>query len=490
MYTDEKPRRGGLLKEFILKLILIIIFVLLLIWLVPWPNMKALNPLKDQIFNANLQTMKEAGISYFTTERLPQNVGDKTTLTLQKMLDMKLVVPFTDKNGNTCDVKKSYVSLEKQETEYLMKVNLKCGEEEDYIIVNNEYWGVNYTKVDKTTYEKECPTPTYTPKTYTCRIVNNEYWGKFSKKVDKSTYEKECVNPTPTPPVTTYTCKIVNNEYWGKNAKVVDKATYEKECVIQPTPVVEKEYQYLKTEVKTENVKATYTDWSNWTTYTLKKGQSIPKSTETLLVEDLGEKRVAIGTKAAVYENIYEEHNEMVKYKTVTYKLCEDYNYVADATTIYKVLSDWAYTDDIKTGYRESIPYDTIDTRWVLQSVDYEVCKETCTSHPYGIYRKMTRKVQTTTEYTNVTAECAKVVEKSVDVYINVPVGKYYTVEKTPAQTVYGNIHQYRTKSRTLISEAYTKTIKNTSEKWSVYNDQTLITSGYVMTGQSRNKQK
>ena len=90
MYTEEK-RRGSLIKDFILKLILIIIFVLLLIWLVPWPNMDSLNPLKDQIFNSNLQRMKEAGITYFTTERLPEEVGDKTTLTLQKMLDLKLL---------------------------------------------------------------------------------------------------------------------------------------------------------------------------------------------------------------------------------------------------------------------------------------------------------------------------------------------------------------------------------------------------------------
>ena len=116
MYTEEKPRRGGLLKEFVMRLILIIIFVLLLLWIIPWSKMDV-NPLKDQIFNANLQTMKEAGITYFTTERLPQNEGDKVTLTLQKMLDLKLVLPFTDRNGKSCDVKKSYITLEKQETD-------------------------------------------------------------------------------------------------------------------------------------------------------------------------------------------------------------------------------------------------------------------------------------------------------------------------------------------------------------------------------------
>ena len=138
MYTEE--RKGNLLKEFLMKLILVIIFVLLLIWLVPWPNMdsyiEALNPLKSQIFNANLQEMKDAAILYYTEERLPQEVGDTKTLTLQQMLDLILLVPFVDKDGNSCDVTESYVTIEKQETEYLLKVNLKCGEEEDYILVH------------------------------------------------------------------------------------------------------------------------------------------------------------------------------------------------------------------------------------------------------------------------------------------------------------------------------------------------------------------
>ena len=113
MYTEE--RKGSLLKQFLLRLILIIIFVLLLIWLVPWPNMNsyidALNPLKSQIFNANIQEMKEAAILYYTAERLPENVGDKKTLTLQQMLDLKLLVPFVDKDGNSCDVTASYVTI-------------------------------------------------------------------------------------------------------------------------------------------------------------------------------------------------------------------------------------------------------------------------------------------------------------------------------------------------------------------------------------------
>jgi len=133
MYTEYEEKKGFPIRDFLIKLVLIIVFVLLLLWLLPIPNMKGIN---NTIFNANVQTMKDAAINYFTDERLPKNVGDKVTLTLKEMLDLKLLLPFTDKNGDTCDVNKSYVTLEKKETEYLMTVHLKCKGQEDEIVVH------------------------------------------------------------------------------------------------------------------------------------------------------------------------------------------------------------------------------------------------------------------------------------------------------------------------------------------------------------------
>lgn len=132
MYTDEEERSGLPIKTFLISLILIIIFVLLLVWLLPMPNVDGLN---DRIFNSNIQEMKNAAIPYFTTDKLPQNVGESTTLTLQEMIDKKLILPFTDKNGDSCDTKNSYVTLTKKKDSYEMKVNLKCNGEEDYILV-------------------------------------------------------------------------------------------------------------------------------------------------------------------------------------------------------------------------------------------------------------------------------------------------------------------------------------------------------------------
>lgn len=133
MYDEEEKRGFPVIRDFLLKLILIVIFVLLLVWLLPKPDLSSLN---DRIFRENVTEMKEAAISYFTTERLPQKEGESVTLTLQEMLDMKLILPFKDKNGKTCDTQNSYVKLTKMKDEYELKVYLKCSEEEDYIIVH------------------------------------------------------------------------------------------------------------------------------------------------------------------------------------------------------------------------------------------------------------------------------------------------------------------------------------------------------------------
>lgn len=452
MYTDEK-RKGSLVKDFILKLILIIIFVLLLVKLVPWPNMDSLNPLKDQIFNSNLQTMKEAGITYFTTERLPANIGDKTTLTLQKMLDLKLLIPFTDKNGNSCDVTASYVSLEKQETEYLMKVNLKCGEEERYILVHLGCYSYCTTdicepKPDNTEKPTTSPTkkPTQSPTT------------KPTTKPTTTPTTKPTVSPTPTPTVTPTPTPTVTPT-----------------PTPTPTPVAEKQCEYKK------DYSAQYSAWTIGTEQMKKKNQTLVFGEgATKRVVDLGIKRIPVATKAAVYEKVYIEHTEMQKYKTLTYRLCNNYTYVADKTTVYRVLTDWAYVDEYKTGFASDIPEDTLTEKWVLQSVDWDECKETCTSHPYGVYRKQVRKIAVDSEYSNVTAQCTDIVEKSVDVYIPIPVGSYKTVLKTPAQTLYGNVQFYRVDTRTLLKKAYT------DYQW-VDCDKTAP-SGYQFTGKTRNK--
>ena len=134
---EEENRRFSWINFFI-KGIIIIIFVLFTVWLLSLSNKdinKSLDVLTDNIFAENIDRMKDVGQSYFTIERLPEKVGEVKTLSLAKMYDEKLILELKDKYGNACSASNSYVSIEKLENEYHMKVYLECGEESDYIIV-------------------------------------------------------------------------------------------------------------------------------------------------------------------------------------------------------------------------------------------------------------------------------------------------------------------------------------------------------------------
>ena len=124
-------KNTSFIRDLLVKLLLLVIFVFLLMKLFPVPN---LTPFYDKIFNENIQTMKDAAKDYYTTERMPKKEGKSSKMTLQEMIDNKLIIPFVDKNGEECDTEKSYVKVTKKGDEYELKVSLTCGKESNYII--------------------------------------------------------------------------------------------------------------------------------------------------------------------------------------------------------------------------------------------------------------------------------------------------------------------------------------------------------------------
>ena len=140
MYEEKNNRFS--VKDLVVQLLFVVLLVFILMYLFPSKqfitNLKdngSLQPLYDRIFNENILMMKDGAKAYFTTPRLPQNTGDKVKLTLGEMLDKKIVLPFTDSRGKSCDNTASYVEVEKKDDEYVMKVNLKCSEQENYLLV-------------------------------------------------------------------------------------------------------------------------------------------------------------------------------------------------------------------------------------------------------------------------------------------------------------------------------------------------------------------
>ena len=278
MYTEEYERRVFPLTNFIIKLILVIVFVLLLLWLLPkflapaianninktnnpsnatnckttTCNNTGINALTSQIFQDNIDKMKEAAIKYYTDERLPKEVGNSDTMTLSDMIGKKLIIALIDKNNKACDVEKSYVKITKLDEEYILKVNLKDSEKEDYILVHLGCY--NYcesgicqkqdTEIpvkgskSSTTYipikgsidngkyiPPSKPTPVIT--TPKCAIRGNTYYGLYGDIVSKSIYEKQCKKPVEDK----HYCVYYNNEYYDIYGNIVSLSEYRESCM-------------------------------------------------------------------------------------------------------------------------------------------------------------------------------------------------------------------------------------------------------------------
>ena len=141
-------------------------------------------------FNDNLKTIKEAAISYFTNERLPQKKGDTVKISLKEMQDKKLVLNIRDASGKTCNSNNSYVEVTKEDDEYLMKIFLSCNDLEDYIIVHLGCYDYCDTdaceKKDEKEYEYEYK------KVTSCTMSDWSNWGEWKTKREKtSNYKKE-----------------------------------------------------------------------------------------------------------------------------------------------------------------------------------------------------------------------------------------------------------------------------------------------------------
>ena len=419
-------------KNVIVQFLFIALFVFILIWLFPLKsdlkNLKttssddsAYSVLLDRIFNENIIAMKDAAKSYYTVERLPQNVGDKVKMTLGEMLEKKIILPFKDKNGKTCDLEASYVEVTKYDTEYLMKVNLKCGDEENYLLV---YMGC-YDYCSTTVCEKN-KADVKAPVVYSARA---------NKPVPTKS------NPTPSNPTPQPTP--------------------------QPTPSVEKEYlfEYIKHIPGVCNE----TNWSDWSTNKVTANANTAVQTKTVTTKKLTGYNVtyAYDKTKPIYGT---KEVETGAYETK--QVCTAHGYVATGEYSY---GDWAYAGTVYLNYTpsnsESVQYIKIDENsWV--------CGSGCTAGTTKAYKKYTRAKTPITKY-----QCTKYETKKTPITTTVKTIIGYEKVVTSKTPVYKNVTTtyYRYKTRTCTSAT-------TDQKWSVYNDTTLLNSGYSYTGNKREK--
>ena len=129
MYTEYEEERKFPIRTVLVKMVIIIIFIMLLMWILPGSLFDG----SKKTMKTNVNKMKEGSLSYYTEKELPKKVGDENKVTLKRMIDLKLIDELKDPKGNSCDVNESYSILQKRENDYLMTTYLKCGKQEETV---------------------------------------------------------------------------------------------------------------------------------------------------------------------------------------------------------------------------------------------------------------------------------------------------------------------------------------------------------------------
>lgn len=449
MYNERKDSFS--IKDIVLQILFVVLFVFILMYLFPSKQFvkDALTPLYDRIFNENILMMKDSAKSYYTTPRLPQKVGDKVSMTLGEMLDKKIILPFTDSKGRSCSNTESYVEITKMDEEYIMKVNLKCTEQENYLLV---YMGC-YDYCKTTICEKnesDVKTPAILP----------------SKKTPTPT-AKPGHTPTPTP----------DNP---KPTPTPDNPT--------PTPDNPKEYicKYEKT------VNASYTGWGNWSGWsTTVRYEDKLTDVETKTEVTYKEERVQIGEKIITKTITYKDKNKPI-YGNKTVQIGTEQKQVCTATVNKEVpTGEYRYTEWADTGVKKTVG-DKSELTFSDTELWYKVSTlpDSCGNCAFGQYQIWAQKKCTKYPVTVTQSVCTKWETKSVPVYTTVSVvvdyGTSQRVEKT-TEPVYGyvkkpiNTKYYRYRTRSIKDGWY-------DSRWSKCDDKNLLNDGYKWTGEKKEK--
>lgn len=223
MENEEREERGYFFRNLIVKILLVLLFVFLLMWLFPMPN---LNPFYDKIFTENISNMTDAAKGYFTTSRLPAKEGESKTLTLREMLDNKMLIEFTDSEGKTCDLDKSYVQVTKENGEYVFKTNLSCPSQEDYVI---EYFGCYDVCSDGSCKEEKPTTETKEITEYQFSKVNTvKLIDKYLCSDGYTLSGTKCILKTSVETVTDAELKCLNGYTYNSITKKCEKQNIEK----------------------------------------------------------------------------------------------------------------------------------------------------------------------------------------------------------------------------------------------------------------------
>ncbi len=374
-----EEKKGLTIKDLLIRLILIIIFIFLLIWLFPMPDLK---PLNSQIFLDNIDRMKDVAKSYYTIERLPKDINSSKKMTLREMIKNNLILPLMDSNGKYCNEDDSYVEIKKLENEYIIKVNLSCTDKKDYIIEHYGCYDIcsdtckmleTTTKTNKQT-KKKTTFKTTTPKITTTKNNGKVYEYEYYKNVCTEKLDKyECPSG--------YNLVGYNGNYTciKKGSKVVSYPAQTKEVEVTSTDTKDAK----RVESKSTSVKSASCSYDYLTTsITAGYDKTIYNAQKSLTTQKVtANKTTSSDVKAATKTTT-----------TASYKVVQNYD-VIDADKYAKGY-EWSYVSttvsrDGNLGYENGNEKLVLVDSWSeLACESATACSSTITYYKYYKYSK------------------------------------------------------------------------------------------------------
>ena len=366
-----EENKGFTIKDLLIRLVLIIIFIFLLIWLFPMPDLK---PLNNQIFADNLDRMKDVAKSYYTVERLPKDFNTSKKMTLKEMIDNKLILPLMDSNGKYCSEKDSYIEVTKLENEYVIKVYLSCTDKQDYII---EHFGCYDICSDKC---KELATTT-TAKSTAKTTINSTTKGKVTTKNNGKIYEYEFTKRVCADNFDKYVCPTGYNLVGSKCIK---------NNVSTSIVAADKNVSYV-TSVDEKDAKPVITNSSKKEPASC--SNEVKSSTINATLKSVLSNKVQVGTQkvTATTKVTLDVKGAIGTKTTVTSDYIKTQNYDVITATKYATGYKWKYVSTL-TSTKSNLAFSNDNEKLVLvdtwEELECSQCFATVRIYKYFRYKK------------------------------------------------------------------------------------------------------
>ena len=501
----EDERRINVVKV-LLKLIVVVLVILFSAWIVTkiCSNNNPINSdkLVDQVFQDNLNRMKEVGISYFTLERMPKNVGDKEKITLQDMYDKKLILEVRDEENNLCSDTDSYIEVEKYNDEYQMKVNLSCSNRKDYIIVVMGCY--NYCKNEICEKQEQDVITDSDNDSQQNTVIEYEYYkatnGKWTDWSAWSAWQKTYLEPTEYRKVET---KVVQEDYTYEST--IEEDEYADVIISCPSGYSLNSEGTKCKKISNETTNPVCPTISGYTLYNQDGFTCKYKSNTTAN---------PVCPTISGY-TLYNQDGFTCKYKsnTTVSQVCPSLN---GYTIISNQSSGWTcvYKKYLRQGQGLSVPQNTSTRIYEFVTTALIHDCDTCSYYSGVIYNIFARKTQSAvcpSGYTKIGNSCVKTKTNAA----TCPSG-YEKINNTCKKVYYKSIIKSCPTGFTLTNETNQRCYKKVTSvitmhdvrdvtyyryatreyingtidyKWSTSNnDKSLLNNGYKLTGRTRTK--